>query len=122
MLNQLTQLKTLCGAERLNFSINFLADNKARVVLTTQVAASATGNLAELVKRPIVLTGSLSDIDMLLTNELLNLADDVTNIQDTPSTTTTQDAPASESAPQGGFSDDVAETVDEVNLDEEESL
>ena len=81
MLNQLSQLKTIGGAERINFSIQFLPLNKARVVLTTQVESNAQGELADLLRTPIVLTGSLVDIDNMLTNELFNLSEQVANVQ-----------------------------------------
>ncbi|SUJ10509.1 hypothetical protein [Shewanella morhuae] len=84
MLNQLNQLKTIGGAERINFSIQFMADNKARVILTSQVNATATSELADLLRTPIVLTGSLSDIDMMLTNELFNLAEKCDSIKSQP--------------------------------------
>jgi len=81
MLNQLSQLKTIGCAERINFSIQFLPLNKARVVLTTQVESNAQGELADLLRTPIVLTGSLVDIDNMLTNELFNLSEQVANVQ-----------------------------------------
>ncbi|MFV7762310.1 MULTISPECIES: hypothetical protein [Shewanella] len=118
MLNQLTQLNTIGGAERLNFSIVFLGNNKARVVLTSKVQDSATGELAELLKRPIVVTGSLSDIDMMLANELFNLAESAVNIQ----APLTQTAPQSTSAIEPAISDSVKESETDTELDDEESL
>jgi hypothetical protein len=96
MLNQLNQLKAIGGAERINFSIQFITDNKARVILTSQVNAAATGQLADLLRSPIVLTGSLADIDIMLTNELFNLAEQASSIDITaplaPNTTHTEPA------------------------------
>ncbi|WP_282109247.1 hypothetical protein [Shewanella algicola] len=93
MLNQLNQLKTIGGAERINFSIQFLPSNKARVVLTSQVDTKATGELADLLRTPIVLTGSLSDIDTMLTNELFNLADQVEQVPTCTTATPSPDIP-----------------------------
>ncbi|MEH6454736.1 MAG: hypothetical protein V7749_00310 [Cocleimonas sp.] len=97
MLNQLNQLNTIGGAERINLSIQFLAANKARVVVTTQVDSNATGDLADLLRNPIVLTGSLSDIDVMLTNELFSLSEqisqptnDIKTLATTPTVETTE--------------------------------
>lgn len=92
MLNQLNQLKTIGGAERINFSIQFTTDNKARVILTSQVNAAATGDLADLLRTPIVMVGSLADIDMMLTNELFNLAEKSNSIKSQPQREATDDA------------------------------
>ncbi|MEO3684606.1 hypothetical protein ABHN84_20285 [Shewanella vesiculosa] len=114
MLTQLNQLNTIGGAERINLSIQFLAANKVRVVLTTQVDANAKGELADLLRTPIVLTGSLPDIEIMLTNELFSLSENVThstsNVAAHPAPT--DDADMTES--------DAADLIDE--LDDEDSL
>lgn len=118
MLNQLSQLKAIGGAERINFSIQFTADNKARVILTSQVNTSATGELADLLRSPIVIVGSLSDIDMMLTNELFNLSEKCTSIKSKP-----QQQAATETATTNGQVDD-AEWEENIPFDDdnEESL
>ena len=116
MLNQLNQLKTIGGAERINFSIQFTADNKARVILTSQINAAATGELADLLRTPIVMMGSLADIDMMLTNELFNLAEKSNNIKSQPQREATDDV-ATNAQP-----DDDGNWVDLEFEDDEESL
>lgn len=78
MFSQLNELKAIGGVERLNFSVEFLQDNKARVVITSQINNSADSQLAELLKRPIVVTGNLSDLDMMLTNEIFQFSTEIT--------------------------------------------
>ncbi|WP_076414907.1 hypothetical protein [Shewanella sp. UCD-KL12] len=78
MFSQLNELKTIGGVERLNFSIEFLQSNNARVVITSQINSTADSQLAEVLKRPIVVTGSLSDLDMMLTNEIFNFSTEIT--------------------------------------------
>ncbi|QIR16471.1 hypothetical protein [Shewanella aestuarii] len=84
MFNQLAELKNIGGVERLNFSIEFLAGNTARVVITSQVSKTATGEVAELLKRPIVASGTLSDLDMMLTNEIFNFSTEITHCSAQP--------------------------------------
>jgi len=98
MFNQLAELKTIGGVDRLNCSIEFLANNTARVVITSQVNKSATGELADLLKRPIVVTGNLSDLDMMLTNEIFNFS---TEITEHPKSTTAVQSVSPESIAQG---------------------
>ena len=113
MFNQIAELKTIGGVDRLNFSVEFLAGNTARVVITSQVSKTATGELAALLKRPIVVTGALSDLDMMLTNEIFNFSTEITHAP-TPSTTSV--APQTQVAV---LDDDLQ---DDVELDDLESL
>jgi hypothetical protein len=114
MLTQLNQLNTIGGAERINFSIQFLSANKVRVVLTTQVDANAKGELADLLRTPIVLTGSLSDIEIMLTNELFSLSENANHSTSNAAALSapTDDANITES--------DAADLIDEE--DDEDSL
>ncbi|MGI2115569.1 hypothetical protein ACRWQL_00815 (plasmid) [Shewanella sp. HL-SH4] len=112
MFNQLAELKNIGGVERLNFSIEFLSGNTARVVITSQINKAATGELATLLKRPIVVTGTLSDLDMMLTNELFNFSTEITHA---PAQSETSVAPQTEIAALDDFQDD-------VELDDSESL
>lgn len=74
MFMQLEQLKTLAGVERLCINLNFLPNNKARLVVTcANDTEKATDNdLCEALKRPIVVEGTLGELDTFLTTELLN--------------------------------------------------
>ena len=112
MFNQLAELKTIGGVERLNLSIEFLQGNTARVVITSQVNKTATGELATLLKRPIVVTGALSDLDMMLTNEIFNFSTEITHA---PAPSATSVAPQEQIAALDDLQDD-------VELDDIESL
>ncbi len=118
MFTQLNELKTIGGVERLNFSVEFLKDNTARVVITSQVNNSANSELAELLKRPIVATGSLSDLDMLLTNEIFNFSTSITHPNATPSNEQASASPTQETTVNAPSS----EPVTFSDFDEPDSL
>jgi hypothetical protein len=119
MLNQLTQLNTNGGAKRINLSIEFLSTNKTRVVLTTQVEANAQGELADLLRTPIVLTGSLTDIDTMLTNELFHLSEQVTHAQ---TNTTSTDSTVADTTTAPTDNNDAQLTAELIDDEDEDSL
>lgn len=85
MFRQLAELKTIAGLERVNFSVDFLASNQARVVITSKVNSEASSDLTGLLKRPIVVEGSLSDLDTLLINEIFNYSTEYKPNESAPS-------------------------------------
>lgn len=74
MLANLKPLLEATGANKINFSLDILTPNKVRAIIHVNCTDKAKdAELAEGLKYPIVVEGSLADLDMMLVNAIMNI-------------------------------------------------
>lgn len=111
MLSNLTQFQQATGATAINFNLSFIGNNKVRAVVQVLTTDKATDTaLADSLKMPIAVEGSLADFDTMLLNELMS-------VDLTPATKAANPAPAATPATAETANETNAETDADVNFD-----